>query len=193
MQKEKKAKKLRQEKIAAWVFVIGMVMVGMVGVQRRIYVRSLGFPTEAQASYTTEPAEVNDAQAIPTKMVIGEKVDVVVEGATFTTGDMPVSEAGASYLLQSGRLGEDGNVIVYGHNKQGLLKNLGQVQVGEIIQLEGFGGKLYKYVVEEVQAVHPGEVKWLEQTAEPVITVYTCTGVLDSQRLVVRGRLVEES
>ena len=40
--------------------------------------------------------------------------------------------------------------------------------------------------------VGPGETGLLKPTDEHVLTMYTCTGILDSKRLVVRAKLVED-
>jgi sortase (surface protein transpeptidase) len=48
-------------------------------------------------------------------------------------------------------------------------------------------GKTAKYIVSETKRVLPNAVEEVLPTDHEVVTVYTCTGFLDSQRFVVKA------
>lgn len=68
--------------------------------------------------------------------------------------------------------------------------NLPKMQVGDLAYVN-YAGKVYEYKVSEVFEVGPKDI-WIEDnTAEPILTMYTCTPLWTSdRRFVVRAKLV---
>ena len=96
-----------------------------------------------------------------------------------------VSQTGVSYLINSGRLGEPGNVVLYGHNTKDVLGRLWMVQVGDIAEVTDSEGNTFKFEIFERKEVKPNTVEILESTEDSRLTIYTCSGFLDTARFVV--------
>ena len=100
-------------------------------------------------------------------------------------GNWETSRKGISFLSSAVKPGETGNAIFYGHNWPNLLGNLGRVKPGDSIQIISVDGQTTTFIVSTIQEVSPNDVSVLSQTTDKRITLYTCTGFLDSKRLVV--------
>ena len=101
-----------------------------------------------------------------------------------------VSQTGVSYLINSGRLGEPGNVVLYGHNTKDVLGRLWMVQVGDIIEVTDSEGNVHKFEIFERKEVKPNTVEILESTEDSRLTIYTCSVFLDTARFVVVAKKV---
>jgi len=101
-----------------------------------------------------------------------------------------VAKSGVSYLVTSGALGKEGNVVLYGHNTKDVLGGMWKVQNGDIIEVTASDGNVYKYQIFERKEVKPNAVEILTQTDDSRLTIYTCSGFLDSARFVVVGKLI---
>lgn len=99
--------------------------------------------------------------------------------------------AGVSYLRRSPKPGDIGNSILYGHNWPTLLGNLRTVKPGDTIQIEFDKSPAKTFIVAFVNTVSPDETYILQPTADRRITLYTCTGLFDSKRLVITAILNE--
>ena len=80
---------------------------------------------------------------------------------------------------------------LYGHNTKDVLGRLWKVQVGDIVEVTDSGGNTYKFEIFERKEVKPNTVDILESTQDSRLTIYTCSGFLDTARFVVAGKLVE--
>ena len=96
-----------------------------------------------------------------------------------------LSATGVSYLTTSGEVGKKGNVILYGHNTQNVLGGLWKIQVKDIIEVTDSDGNIHKYEVFERKEVKPNAVDILESAKDARLTIYTCSGFLDTARFVV--------
>jgi len=99
------------------------------------------------------------------------------------------TKKGVSYLETSPIPGEMGNSIIYGHNYPNLLKNLTQVKVGDEIAIVFENGVEKKFEVMFTQEVGPNQSTILNATGDRRVTLYTCSGFLDSKRFVVTAIL----
>ena len=84
-----------------------------------------------------------------------------------------------------------GNTVIFGHRflklppSQETFFRLNEVKVGDSIEID-WEGKTYTYRVTETKVVAPDDLSVLEQTAEPRITLITCTPVFSTKsRLIV--------
>jgi hypothetical protein len=164
---------------------IGVSGLGFWGLNRYFYWRSLIGSLEAVNSRWSVGVE-------PTVLKIDDLIAVAVEPMRASSGTVLVSETKASWFLGSSTLDKPGNVIVYGHNKQEILGNLPRIRVGDEVTLEGIDGEAYRYRVTVSKPVGVKDISWLEKTTQPVVTIYTCYGFMDSQRWIVRGELSRE-
>lgn len=121
------------------------------------------------------------------KRIVIDAVDINldVEESGIVDGVWQISEKGASHLDISSYPGQEGNIVVYGHNKGTIFGRLRQVMIGNKVQLVDDRERIYTYQVKDVQIVSPKEVKYVQPTNQQTLTIYTCTGIFDSQRLVL--------
>jgi len=99
------------------------------------------------------------------------------------------TKIGVSYLETSPIPGEVGNSILWGHNYPNLLKDLTKVEVGDEITIVFENGGEKKFEVHFTQEVGPNQSSILNPTEDNRITLYTCSGFLDSKRFVVTALL----
>ncbi|MFZ5437992.1 MAG: sortase [Patescibacteria group bacterium] len=99
-------------------------------------------------------------------------------------GEWLLVDAAANYVYESARPGDVGPVIIYGHNTPAVFGQLTQLVVGQDIIVKTASGQKFYYLVTAKKVVDPDEVGLLESNKETLI-IYTCTGFLDSKRLVI--------
>lgn len=96
---------------------------------------------------------------------------------------------GVSFLLSSGKPGEYGNTVIYGHNWNSLLGKLDKLKPGQEIEIEMTNGTRKNYIAEFIQVITQDQIHILKTTTDNRLTIFTCTGFLDSKRLVVTASL----
>ncbi len=142
-------------------------------------------------SFTSSPQVVGTLSlrgSIPDKIQIPElDLEQSILPASITNGIWQTSQTNPTYLISSARPDEGGNIVIYGHNLPGIFGKLKQLKVGQSVELTTQMGKLMRYEVAEIKVVKPSEVSIVEPTNFEVLTIYTCTGLFDSQRLVIRA------
>lgn len=101
-----------------------------------------------------------------------------------------VSDSGVSHLTTSVTPGSTGNAVLYGHNREGVLGKLWKVQEDDLVYVVLSDGSISKYKIFERKEVKPNEVEILNNVGDSRLTLYTCSGFLDSARYVIVGELV---
>lgn len=96
-----------------------------------------------------------------------------------------IAESGISHLNTSARPGEDGPIILYGHNTNDRFGPIRWLSTGSQITLTAGGNKQYVYVVEKTFDVSPDQVSVLLSQKGETLILYTCDGFADLQRFVV--------
>lgn len=138
-----------------------------------------GYIPEAEVS-TDKPV------GVPKHLIIKELgVNLEVVPANVINDRWETTYDGVSYLASSPVPGTVGNSIFYGHNWSSLLGNLKNASPGQIIEIIDDAGRVTRFEVNFVQVVGPDEKSILDQTSDNRLTLYTCTGFLDTKRLVV--------
>ncbi len=146
--------------------------------------KRLSFPTDA---YTNKQA-VSSSQFTPKRIIIvSAGVDLPVEEGKIVGGIWQISNTNATHLAGSQVLGQSGNIVIYGHNKRSIFGNLGSVNVGDIVETFAENGKEFDYKIKSISTVSPSDIDVVLPTNYPILTIYTCTGFLDSERLVVKA------
>jgi LPXTG-site transpeptidase (sortase) family protein len=126
----------------------------------------------------------------PVRMIIlKQNIDLPVFPAELANGKWPANKSGISYLVASPVPGEKGNSILYGHNFPNLLGHLSLVRPGDTIEIRYNDGSAAYFVIVYLQTVSPSDTSILDQTDDYRLTLYTCTGFLDSKRFVVVAEL----
>lgn len=129
---------------------------------------------------------VENHREVPTHITISsQKISLPVIQVEIDDGIWPVSDTSVSHLATSAYPGERGNIVMYGHNKADVLGKLRSVRVGDTISLTTDLNLQRDYIVSEIKEVKPSDIEVVLPTNYEVLTLYTCTGWLDSRRLVV--------
>lgn len=122
----------------------------------------------------------------PYKLTISSiGVELPIIKSKIERGEWEVTEEGVSYLSSSPIPGDFGNSILYGHNWPNLLGKLPKVRPGDEIVITMSNSEVRKFIVDKTQIVEPTNTSILAFSNQPQITIYTCTGILDSKRFVV--------
>lgn len=88
------------------------------------------------------------------------------------------------YLQNSAKPGK-GNTVIYGHNFKSLLGNLNDTKLGDKISIQLTNGAVISYTITSKYNVTPDQTHILNPTQDTRLTLFTCSGFLDSKRLVV--------
>lgn len=94
------------------------------------------------------------------------------------------------FLPSSGIPKEGFNTILYAHNKENLFSNLKNLQIGDEISLQDQKGKDYSYKVYLKEEVKAKEVFKLTSDVKNNLTLFTCDGIFDTKRLVVKAKII---
>lgn len=153
------------------------------GVHSIVRDRALAMDSQIVSQFQAPP----ERPAAPAHIFIRWFVDAGLAPGVYQNGHWTVDVAQATYLEQSARPGENGNIILYGHNKREILGNIRALKGGELITLTTTDGKEHQYKVATMKEVSPTDTDWLEPTDQEVLTLYTCAGLMDAQRFLVRA------
>ncbi len=142
----------------------------------------------AFADYTS--TNYKNSKVIPVRIRIQTiGVDLPIVQSTIENNEWSTSKNGISYLVSSPLPGKTGNSVLYGHNWNNLLGNLNKAKPGEIIEIEYNNGSISIFSINTMGVVTPDQTHVLLPSNDVRITLYTCTGFLDSKRLVVTALL----
>ncbi len=196
--RENKKSKKKKESSGKWLFFqllpellvgLGVFSILISGSHWYLQQRSLSLNAELVSTYQTQ-AEENEVR--PVHIKIDWFVDVPIDEESYQDGQWTISEENASYLTQSARPGEQGNIIIYGHNKRSILGNIRALKSSETITLTLSDGTTRDYKISLITEVDPSRVEYLRPTDTETLTIYTCSGFLDSKRFIVQAVPVEE-
>lgn len=188
MASTKRAKKRQQKSLASFPYthLIFSLLFVLLGAGLLIYasIQKIGWVTKPEILASGNPQE--QVIAKPAKVYIPRLSRVLYVSDGYVTGDRwAISETGVSYLTTSGIPGETGNAVIYGHNTQAILGGLWRVQDGDTIYVVLDSGDFVKYQVYERKEIKPTQVEILNQSPDSRLTLYTCSGFLDTARFVI--------
>jgi LPXTG-site transpeptidase (sortase) family protein len=131
-----------------------------------------------------------NSTSTPVKITIPSLgIENTIYGAKIIDNNWETTTRGISYLSDSPVPGEKGNSILYGHNWPSLLGNLTKIKTGDKINVTMDNGEERIFIVKFTYEVNPNQTQILNPTNDRRITIYTCTGFLDSKRFVVTALL----
>jgi len=163
-----------------YLIYLGLLFIIVFGFWRYHQVRILSFNQRQ-----VEESSLNSSGVRPTYIKsypVG--IDVKVNDTTINNGVWAIHPETASYLVTSAKIGDNGNIIVYGHNKNKIMGPLRWIKEGAIIEVTGSDGQVYKYSVTKIDEVNPDNLQYINPTTEETLTIYTCSGFLDSKRFI---------
>jgi LPXTG-site transpeptidase (sortase) family protein len=164
---------------------VGVFLVSLSVAHNLIRLRSLRLDQDVVQEYLSQASIQNVAPNYPVHVTIPWFVDVDIDPQVYQNGSWTISEDHASYLTASALPGNPGNIIIYGHNKRSILGNIRALKGYEKITLTMAGGSTRMYQIESISEVSPSKTKLLSPTTSETLSIYTCSGLFDSQRFVV--------
>jgi LPXTG-site transpeptidase (sortase) family protein len=124
-------------------------------------------------------------------MIPSLKIDIPIETGSIENGVWNVSYNNATYLDLSARPKGGGNIVIYGHNKKIIFGNLPYLSIGQKITLKTEDGTLHNYEVFQKDFVKPDRINLVSPTDHEELTLFTCWGIFDSQRVVVKAKPID--
>lgn len=145
----------------------------------------------APQSKIVEASSSKETGSKPTKLYIPQMSRILYVSDGYTEGDRwAISQTGVSYLTSSALPG-NGNTVIYGHNTADILGGMWRVQEGDYIYVVLASGDFVKYQVAERKEIDPTQVEILNNTSDSRLTLYTCSGFLDTARFVIVAKKVD--
>ena len=154
-----------------------------------------GIQDAASAEPTTDNiGTVQEASSDTLGVLSIDKIDVrlpILEGAT--EANMKVA---ATHLVETTRIGNKGNAAIAAHraHKKGRLFNrLGELQIGDSMQVTLADRTIIQYKVDQISVVEPNDLSVLEDPGlGQVLTLITCDPLVNpTHRLIVRAIAVK--
>ena len=174
---------MTQKKQGVLLLFLGLLFILLFSVWRFSRARILSF---SQIYPEDKPAVVKSEDARPTFIEISSVgIKLPVEESTIKDGVWEISYKGASHLDKSANPGQNGNVVIYGHNKNSIFGPIRWIKEGDTIKVKDIKDKEYKYKVVKTVVTNPDDIQYVLPKDKETLTLYTCTGFLDSKRYIV--------
>ena len=170
------------KKFFSWFFIIQALSLLSVGLYQ-VYLSQA--PTRLAFTDYVAPKAVAATGAGPTRITIADLgIDLPVYQAAITNNVWPTSTSGAEYLTSSPLPGSMGNSIIYAHDWVSLFGPLRSAKVGQKVVVTYPDKTKKTFVIAYTTIVPSNQASILASSTDKRITLYTCTGFLDSQRFV---------
>ena len=182
-------KNLRKIKIHTYsvvggiLFTFGAILLMIWGTHRIISYQSLYLTSALLSTFT--PVAVYQTHI--TNIRVGTTIDLPVIESGYVNGTWIISPNNANHVSQSASPGNPGNTIIYAHNTPHMFGPLRATTKGDTVILTLNNGAEFIYRVSQTAEVNPADVSLLRPTLTEVVTLYTCSGFLDSKRFVIRA------
>lgn len=130
-------------------------------------------------------------QRSPLRIIIpSQNIDIFINEAKVVNGYWEISENSASHGAGSANPGEEGNIVIFAHAREGLFLNLKNIQKNTFIYILT-KDNWYLYIVEATKEVSPSQLEVISPTKQETLTLYTCSGFLDNKRLIVTAKPIK--
>ena len=116
---------------------------------------------------------------------------VTDKNITDDTSDWKVYKDRLAFALGSNVNYASNNLIIYGHATSNLLKNLKYVKMKDEI-IVYTDERIYKYSISGFDLAYPYETEKIYSYGDTNLSIFTCIGPNDEQRLVIKAKLVDE-
>jgi sortase A len=164
----------------SYLFPVAILLLAC-GFSYQIYIRYIPVRTQ----FSPPPASSSVVPARIRLPAVG--IDLPVFPVDISPGRWPANRLGVSYVASSPVPGQVGNSIFYGHDYRYLLGNLYRSKPGQAVSVSFSDGKKVDFVIQKIDTVSADDVRILAPSDKKELTLYTCTGFLDLQRLVVKA------
>lgn len=143
-------------------------------------------PVHAQTNTQEIETKINTSRPVHLD-VPAITTSITIQSTIIIDGQWEVSNQSANHLMHSANPGEQGNIVIYGHNTLGIFGKLDELSEGDKIVLHTEDGTQHRYKIAERKIISPSDTSIIQPTSTEVLTIYTCVGLLDSQRLVIKA------
>jgi LPXTG-site transpeptidase (sortase) family protein len=148
--------------------------------------------TEITTSINTGPIHIDqkllanqEASQPPLRIVVPKyDIDLSIVEAPVVNGYWELSETTASHGVGSANPGQLGNTVIFAHAKEKLFLPIRDIKKDDIIYVLT-KDRWYRYKVTQSKLVTPDQIEEISQTDDEKLTLFTCSGFLDSKRLIV--------
>lgn len=174
------------------LIIIGVVFIFISLSHWYLRAQALKLDRSLIAQYEAQFNQEKRSKNVPVHISIPWFIDNEIEKQSYVDGHWTNSPDKVSYLFQSARPGEKGNIIIYGHNSKEILGNLKALKGQEIVTLTLLDGSTRLYQIKNIVEVDPTQTEFLQATKEEILTIYTCSGFLDQKRFIVQAQPIDK-
>lgn len=169
-------------KLSKVLLIIGILLISISVAHKLLYARSIRLSDSllSNASYTTR-------QNRASRIRIAPNINLPIVEAGYINGSWLISEKNANHVASSASPGDRGNIIIYAHNKIEMFGPLLWLTMGNDIELTTSTGNIHRYKIVKIAEVNVKDTSLLKPTPNEVVTLYTCSGFLDSKRWIIRA------
>lgn len=180
-------KRLSKKQKKGWYFIItGLFLLGIV-----FFADLINFSSDYFSGFSDFSSSKKPEGIFPVELSVPRlATKVAVVKAVVEKGKWPTSSKAVSYLMGSDYLNKEGNVVIYGHNRKNLFGFLKNLKIDDILEVKGSDGKIYSFKVAKSFVVKPDKIEVLNWEEGYNLTLYTCEGIFDRQRLVIKARRI---
>lgn len=180
-----KLKKLKKFNKPVYLIILGVLLFSF-GLYHYLSIRVLSFNSIPEIAESVETGNYPVQIEIPSI-----DINVEIEPGSIKDGVWDISYDKATFLSSSQRPGSSGNTVIYGHNKKLLFGNLPYLSIGQKIMVKTSDGVIHIYEVYKKDFVSPDRVELVSPTDYEELTLFTCWGLFDSQRVVVKAKPIK--
>lgn len=160
-----------------------------------VFKNDLFFYNDSMSMFENEPVKIaqfdlNDIpeHKKPIRIIIPKlAIDLEIQEADIVNGYWDVFDDTAAWGKGSAAPGYMGNQVIFAHAKDGLFGDLDSIKIEDDIYVFN-ENEWYKYKVQEIKEVYPGETEVVSMTEDETLTLYTCSGFRDQKRLVITAK-----
>ncbi|MER3436677.1 MAG: hypothetical protein C4346_03130 [Chloroflexota bacterium] len=173
---------------------------GLAGAQDPVTSRGLGEPPTTGTlrpgpiGLSPRPFRVTGVRPVAIRITKAD-VDAQVEQQDIVNGVMqdPSGPFVVAWYKETGKLGEDNNIVMAGHLDYwdvgaAVFYEVGKLKKGDVIEITGEDGQVYRYAVQWVKSYKVAELgakaiqEIVGKTKEESVTLITCGGPFDYER-----------
>lgn len=193
-----------QRLVGLWMFLVGFLLVTFPSVYRLVATGRLARPqsqftqiasTTIRKTLEATPFRIDEkllSDKVPTQpplriIVPSYKVDLSIVEAQVVNGYWELSETTASHGVGSANPGEIGNTVIFAHARDELFGPIRYIKKDEDIYILT-KDRWFRYRVAETKLVDPSQIEHIKSSDAEELTLFTCSGFLDTKRLIVHAK-----
>jgi LPXTG-site transpeptidase (sortase) family protein len=179
-----KSKTKTNNRLKVFFFIFGLILI-LTSISGKFYLstRLSFFPTTTNPKSDTLGNNLN----LTLISIPEQNIELPLFETRIKNGIWQISENGASLLNSTAFPKSEDRYVIYAHNTLNKFGKITYLKPGSRIYLLDKSGKILKYEVTLTQIVNPNQVDVLTKKDDNNLILYTCTGIFDSKRFVVKA------